>query len=41
MASRSVFAADDHREALHLAGIGLRRALDAFMLGGHAPPGEK
>ena len=39
MASRSVFAADDRGQALHLAGIGLRRALDAFILGGHAPPG--
>jgi putative FMN-dependent luciferase-like monooxygenase len=40
MASRSVFAADDREQALHLAGIGLRRALDAFILGGHAPPGD-
>ena len=41
MASRSVFAADDRGQALHLAGIGLRRALDAFILGGHAPPGDE
>jgi len=41
MASRSVFAADDREQALHLAGIGLRRALDAFILGGHAPPGDE
>jgi putative FMN-dependent luciferase-like monooxygenase len=40
MASRSVFAAEDRQEALHLAGIGLRRARDHFIAGGHAPPGE-
>jgi putative FMN-dependent luciferase-like monooxygenase len=40
MASRSVFAADDREQALHLAEIGLRRALDAFIAGGHAPPGD-
>jgi putative FMN-dependent luciferase-like monooxygenase len=40
MASRSIFAADDREEALHLAGIGLRRALPNFMAGGHLPPGE-
>jgi hypothetical protein len=40
MASRSVFVADDRQEALHLAGIGLRRARDHFIAGGHAPPGE-
>lgn len=40
MASRSIFAADDHQEALRLAGIGLRRALPNFMAGGHLPPGE-
>jgi putative FMN-dependent luciferase-like monooxygenase len=40
MASRSVFAADDREQALHLAGIGLRRALPNFMAGGHLPPGE-
>jgi alkanesulfonate monooxygenase SsuD/methylene tetrahydromethanopterin reductase-like flavin-dependent oxidoreductase (luciferase family) len=40
MASRSVFAADDRQEALRLAGIGLRRARDHFIAGGHASPGE-
>ncbi len=40
MASRSVFAADDHETALRLAGIGLRRALPHFLHGGHLPPGE-
>jgi putative FMN-dependent luciferase-like monooxygenase len=40
MASRSVFAADDRKEALRLADIGLRRARDHFIAGGHAPPGE-
>jgi len=40
MASRSVFAADDREEALHLAGIGLRRARKHFIAGGHASPGE-
>ena len=40
MASRSVFAADDREQALHLADIGLRRALPNFMAGGHLPPGE-
>ena len=40
MASRSVFVADDREEALRLAGIGLRRARDHFIAGGHAPPGE-
>jgi putative FMN-dependent luciferase-like monooxygenase len=40
MASRSIFAADDREQALHLAGIGLRRALPNFMAGGHLPPGE-
>jgi len=40
MASRSIFAADDHQEALRLAGIGLRRALPNFMAGGHLPPGD-
>jgi putative FMN-dependent luciferase-like monooxygenase len=40
MASRSVFAADDREEALNLAGIGLRRARDQFIAGGHAPPGD-
>jgi putative FMN-dependent luciferase-like monooxygenase len=40
MASRSIFAADDRAQALHLAGIGLRRALPNFMAGGHLPPGE-
>jgi putative FMN-dependent luciferase-like monooxygenase len=40
MASRSVFAADDRQEALRLAGIGLRRARDHFVAGGHASPGE-
>jgi putative FMN-dependent luciferase-like monooxygenase len=40
MASRSVFAADDRREALRLADIGLRRARDHFVAGGHAPPGD-
>jgi putative FMN-dependent luciferase-like monooxygenase len=40
MASRSIFAADGREEALHLAGIGLRRALPNFMAGGHPPPGE-
>jgi putative FMN-dependent luciferase-like monooxygenase len=40
MASRSVFAADDRREALRLADIGLRRARDHFVAAGHAPPGD-
>jgi putative FMN-dependent luciferase-like monooxygenase len=40
MASRSVFAADDRQEALRLADIGLRRARDHFVAGGHASPGE-
>ena len=40
MASRSVFVADDRQEALRLAGIGLRRARDHFIAGGHASPGE-
>jgi putative FMN-dependent luciferase-like monooxygenase len=40
MASRSIFAAEDRKEALHLAGIGLRRALPNFMAGGHLPPGD-
>jgi putative FMN-dependent luciferase-like monooxygenase len=40
MASRSIFAADDREEALRLAGIGLRRARDHFLRGGHLPPGE-
>jgi putative FMN-dependent luciferase-like monooxygenase len=40
MASRSIFAADDREQALHLAGIGLRRALPNFMAGGHLPPGQ-
>jgi alkanesulfonate monooxygenase SsuD/methylene tetrahydromethanopterin reductase-like flavin-dependent oxidoreductase (luciferase family) len=40
MASRSVFVADDRQEALRLAEIGLRRARQHFIAGGHAPPGE-
>jgi len=40
MASRSVFVAEDHQEALRLADIGLRRARDYFIAGGHAPPGD-
>lgn len=40
MASRSVFAADDRREAIRLAGVGLRRALPRFLAGGHLRPGE-
>ena len=40
MASRSIFACDDREQALHLAGIGLRRALPNFLHGGHLPPGE-
>jgi putative FMN-dependent luciferase-like monooxygenase len=40
MASRSIFAADDRKEALRLAGIGLRRALPNFLAGGHLSPGE-
>lgn len=40
MASRSVFVADDRDEAMHLADIGLRRALPQFLKGGHANPGE-
>ena len=40
MASRSVFVADDHAEAMRLADIGLRRALPQFLKGGHARPGE-
>ena len=40
MASRSVFAAEDRQEALRLADIGLRRAREHFIAGGHAPPGD-
>jgi putative FMN-dependent luciferase-like monooxygenase len=40
MASRSVFAADDRKEALRLADIGLRGQLDKFIANGHAPPGD-
>ncbi|HLZ01642.1 MAG TPA: putative FMN-dependent luciferase-like monooxygenase [Bradyrhizobium sp.] len=40
MASRSVFAADDHKEAMRLAGVGLRRARPHLLAGGHADPGE-
>ncbi|WP_315704250.1 MULTISPECIES: putative FMN-dependent luciferase-like monooxygenase [unclassified Bradyrhizobium] len=40
MASRSVFVADDRKEALRLADIGLRRAREHFIAGGHAPPGD-
>ncbi len=40
MASRSVFAADDRREALRLANIGLLRARDHFVAAGHASPGD-
>ena len=40
MASRSVFAADDRAQALRLADIGLRRAREGFIEGGHAPPGD-
>ncbi len=40
MASRTVFAAEDREEALHLAGNGLKRALPNFMAGGHLPPGD-
>jgi alkanesulfonate monooxygenase SsuD/methylene tetrahydromethanopterin reductase-like flavin-dependent oxidoreductase (luciferase family) len=40
MASRSVFAADERGEALHLADIGLRQARETFIAGGHAPPGD-
>ncbi len=40
MASRSVFVADDRREAMRLADIGLRRALPQFLKGDHPPPGE-
>ena len=40
MASRSIFASDDRELALHLAGIGLRRALPNFLAGGHLPPGQ-
>jgi putative FMN-dependent luciferase-like monooxygenase len=40
MASRSVFATEDRQEALRLANIGLRRAREHFIAGGHAPPGD-
>jgi putative FMN-dependent luciferase-like monooxygenase len=40
MASRSVFVVDDRQEALRLAEIGLRRAREHFIAGGHAPPGK-
>ncbi len=40
MASRSIFAADDRETAMRLAGIGLRRARDHFLAGGHLPPGD-
>ena len=40
MASRTIFAADDHQEAMRLADIGLRRALPNFLAGGHLRSGE-
>jgi len=40
MASRTVFAADDRRDAMRHAELGLRRALSHFLAGGHLPPGE-
>jgi putative FMN-dependent luciferase-like monooxygenase len=40
MASRTIFAADDHQEAMRLTAAGLRRALPNFLRGGHLPPGE-
>jgi putative FMN-dependent luciferase-like monooxygenase len=40
MASRSIFVADNRDDALRLAGIGLRRARDHFIAGGHLPPGD-
>jgi putative FMN-dependent luciferase-like monooxygenase len=40
MASRTIFAADDHQEAMRLAAAGLQRALPNFLRGGHLPPGE-
>jgi putative FMN-dependent luciferase-like monooxygenase len=40
MASRTAFVADSREEALRLADIGLRRARDHFIAGGHAPPGH-
>src|ERR1700704_141450 len=40
MASRSVFAADDRQQALHLADIGLRRARESFIAAGNASPGD-
>jgi alkanesulfonate monooxygenase SsuD/methylene tetrahydromethanopterin reductase-like flavin-dependent oxidoreductase (luciferase family) len=40
MASRSVFAADDRKEALRLADIGLRRQRDHFVAAGNASPGD-
>jgi putative FMN-dependent luciferase-like monooxygenase len=40
MASRSIFASESRNEALRLAEIGLRRARDHFIAGGHLPPGD-
>jgi putative FMN-dependent luciferase-like monooxygenase len=40
MASRTLFVADDRKEALHLADIGLRRVVDHFVEIGFVAPGQ-
>jgi putative FMN-dependent luciferase-like monooxygenase len=40
MASRSIFVADERKDALRLADLGLHRALEHFLAGGHLPPGD-
>jgi putative FMN-dependent luciferase-like monooxygenase len=40
MASRTLFVADDRKEALRLADIGLRRVVDHFIDIGFVPPGR-
>ena len=40
MASRTLFVADDRKEALRLADIGLRRVVDHFVEIGFVPPGR-
>jgi putative FMN-dependent luciferase-like monooxygenase len=40
MASRTLFVADDRRDALRFAEAGLSRAVDRFVAAGHAPPGR-
>ncbi len=40
MASRTLFVADDRREALRFADVGLRRIADRFVQAGHTLPGQ-